>query len=202
MSLFGSLHLLAPEIPDGLSIWRLQICGEGSSTYETLLLSNGELAHMRARAAKRPAATLPPPEPTVSAAAHRAEQLRAEALTYTILKMRADLDQADARLLQAGNTAQSEMETLRNDASAVDAQLVLTQAELASGRNDLTILMAESDVARASAHTAMAAMEALQSDLALAKGLVASQAERLEAWPVPLSPWAEVGRALRRALGL
>ena len=62
--------------------------------------------------------------------------------------------------------------------------------------------MADSDVARASAHTAMASMEALQSDLALAKGLVASQAERLEAWPVPLSPWAEVGRALRRALGL
>ncbi len=200
MSLFGSLHLLDPEIAGGISYWRLQV--STGTHYETLLLSDGELKHVRARAAKRPTAALPPPEPTVSAADHRAEQLRTEALTHTILKLRADLDRADACLLQAGNAAQSEMETLRNDASALDAQLVSTQAELASVRNDLTILMADSDVARASAHTAMASIEALQSDLALAKGLVASQAERLEAWPVPLSPWAEVGRALRRALGL
>lgn len=206
MSTLGSLHILAPEIPDGLTCWRLQVRVDdgqtpagGTPTHETLLLSDGELKRIRERAAKRPTAILLPPEPTISAATY--ETLRVE-----IGKMRAlydTLTAAHAALQTKLALAEASLAAARANTASVQAELVTARADLdtvhadlAAVRADLAVAKADLDADRDSLRVAMEAADRLQAELTQSEALRAAEAT------IALPPWADLGRAFKRLFGI
>jgi len=226
MSTLGSLHILAPEIPDGLTSWRLQVrVDDGQAPgampiYETLLLSDGELKRIRERAAKRPTAILANPAPEVNRAAY-------DSLVVEIGKMRASRDAAEAALskqemaLSKQDTARGAAEAAlaanrdllagtQDDLAATRGLLASTQADLVAARADLeaahsdiaalradlSVTASDLDTARDRLRTAMEAADRLQAEL------TQSEALRVAQVPEVLSPWANLGLAIRRVLGL
>lgn len=212
MSTLGSLHILAPEIPDGLPCWRVQVRVDdgqtpagGTPLHETLLLSEGELKRIRERAAKRPTAILPPPEPTFSSATH--EALRAEMGTMRMVydALRANHEAAVSSLSLANtdlaavtterNTTKTALVDARADLATTRADLETARVDLAAVRADLAVTKSDLDDDRDRLRAAMEAADRLQAELTQSECLRAAQA------PVVLTPWADLGRALKRALG-
>lgn len=219
MSTLGSLHILAPEIPDGLPCWRLQVRVDdgqppagGTPLHETLLLSEGELKRIRERATKRPTAILPPPEPVVPAVTYECVVEALETHRADIGKMRVLYDalranhEATVSSLALANTDRAAVTADRNamKAALVDARadLATTRADLetahvdlAALRSDLSVVRPNLDDDRDRLRIAMEAADRLQAELTQSECLRAAQA------PVALTPWADLGRALKRALG-
>ncbi len=174
----GTLHLLAPEIPDGISYWRLQVAV--SDAHETLFFSDGELRRIRERAAKRPAAALPKPEPMVSEAAY---DLLGDKLAVTenvLAEVRADLEGA------------------RNDLEAANLTLVETQADLEVTRNDLRTEQAVLADVTVDRDSLSANLAIAHSDLAIERQAAALLRTQV---PTAFTPWADFCRAVTRLFG-
>ena len=205
MSTLGILHVLASEIPDGLSCWRLQVRVDDPSSaattpiYETLLVTDGDLKRIRERTAKRPTTVLPAPAPVVLAAVYDAARADIAAARADCVATQASLDLAKLEVAQWGalyNTAQASLVDARLDLATTRDDLETAHVDLVSVRADLSSTKMALDADRDALRAAVEAADTLRVQLAQSERLRAAEAT------IVLPPWTDLGRAIKRVLGL